>query len=165
MAPGGRVTIVGHNMPLFTLVGLRIADISVAGRGAETDNLGSFSKEDVLVPQLKPGTHTVEASVQTQGSEPAKVRTTIEIVESLTTGAPADVFEPLGDRLVRVWFLERSTQVWSFYDPDPEIADFNTLSEVSSGQIVTVILTEGETIEFNSTPSTLYAGTNPVSLK
>jgi hypothetical protein len=36
---------------------------------------------------------------------------------------------------------------------------------VSSGQIVTIILTEGETLEFNSTPSTLYAGTNPVSLK
>ena len=33
VAPGGRLTIEGHNMPLFTLVGLRIADISVAGRG------------------------------------------------------------------------------------------------------------------------------------
>ena len=163
VAPGGRLTIEGHNMPLYTLVTLKIADIDVAGRGAETDGLGSFVKEDVLVPQLKPGTHTVEASVATQGAEAAKVRTTIEIVEAFTTGAPADVFEPLGDRLVRVWYLERATQVWSFYDPDPDVAAFNTLTEVSSGQNVSIIISRGETIGFQD--KTLYPGTNPIALK
>ena len=162
VAPGGRLTIEGHNMPLYTLVGLKIADISVAGTGAETDDLGSFVKEDVLVPQLKPGTHTVEASVATQGAEAAKVRTTIEIVEALTTGAPADVFDPLGDRLVRVWYLERATQVWSFYDPDPDVAAFNTLTEVSSGQNVSIIISSGESVEFQGMP--LYQGTNPIAL-
>ena len=163
VAPGGRLTIEGHNMPLYTLVGLRIADISVAGTGAETDGLGSFVKEDVLVPQLKPGTHTVEASVATQGAEAAKVRTTIEIVEAFTTGAPADVFKPLGDRLVRVWYLERATQVWSFYDPDPDVAAFNTLTEVSSGQNVSIIISSGANIGFQD--KTLYPGTNPIALK
>ena len=162
VAPGGRLTIEGHNMPLYTLVTLKIADISVAGTGAETDGLGSFVKEDVLVPQLKPGTHTVEASVATQGAEAAKVRTTIEIVESFTTGAPADVFEPLGDRLVRVWYLERATQVWSFYDPDPDVAAFNTLTEVSSGQNVSIIISSGANIGFQD--KTLYPGTNPIAL-
>ena len=162
VAPGGRLTIEGHNMPLYTLVGLKIADISVAGTGAETDGLGSFVKEDVLVPQLKPGTHTVEASVATQGAEAAKVRTTIEIVEAFTTGAPADVFEPLGDRLVRVWYLERATQVWSFYDPDPDVAAFNTLTEVSSGQNVSIIISSGANIGFQD--KTLYPGTNPIAL-
>ena len=162
VAPGGRLTIEGHNMPLYTLVGLKIADISVAGTGAETDGLGSFVKEDVLVPQLKPGTHTVEASVATQGAEAAKVRTTIEIVEAFTTGAPADVFEPLGDRLIRVWYLERATQVWSFYDPDPDVAAFNTLTEVSSGQNVSIIISSGESVEFQGIP--LYQGTNPIAL-
>ena len=162
VAPGGRLTIEGHNMPLYTLVGLKIADISVAGTGAETDGLGSFVKEDVLVPQLKPGTHTVEASVATQGAEAAKVRTTIEIVEAFTTGAPADVFEPLGDRLVRVWYLERATQVWSFYDPDPDVAAFNTLTDVSSGQNVSIIISSGESVEFQGIP--LYQGTNPIAL-
>ena len=97
-------------MPLFTLVGLKIADISVAGRGAETDGLGSFVKEEVLVPQLKPGTHTVEASVATQGADAAKVRTTIEIVEdSATSTVPAEVFADLIDsgRLARVWYLNQ----------------------------------------------------------
>ena len=75
---------------------------------------------------------------------------------------PADVFGGLGDRLVRVWFLDRATQQWSFYDPDPDVAAFNTLSEVSSGQIVTIILSEGDSVEFQS--GTLFAGSNPVSL-
>ena len=164
VAPGGRLTIEGHNMPLYTLVGLRIADISVADRGAETDGLGSFVKREVLVPQLKPGTHTVEASVATQGAEAAKVRTTIEIVDAFTTGDPADVFEPLGDRLVRVWYLDRATQTWSFYDPDPEIAALGlNMESVNSGQNVSIIISSGESIEFQG--MTLYQGTNPIALK
>ena len=104
VAPGGRLTIEGHNMPLYTLVGLKIADISVADRGAETDGLGSFVKREVLVPQLKPGTHTVEASVATQGAEAAKVRTTIEIVDRLHHRRPRGCVRasgrPPGSRVV-----------------------------------------------------------------
>ena len=76
--------------------------------------------------------------------------------------APADVFGGLGDRLVRVWYLDRATQEWSFYYPDPEVAAFNTLTEVSSGQIVTIIISEGDSLEFQG--GTLFAGSNPVSL-
>ena len=84
------------------------------------------------------------------------------VVEVVT--APTDVFASVGDRLVRVWQFDNATQSWSFYDPRPEFADFNTLTEVSSGQIVTAILSEGEAITFASTPGTLYAGTNQVVL-
>ena len=38
------------------------------------------------------------------------------------------------------------------------------MTEVSSGQIVTVILSEGDSVGFASTPGTLYAGTNQVVL-
>ena len=72
VSAGGRITIEGHNMPLFTLVTLHIADINVSGKGVETDSIGAFTIENVLVPQLRPGSHTVEARVQTQGEEPAK---------------------------------------------------------------------------------------------
>ena len=113
---------------------------------------------------MKPGTHTVEASVATQGAEAAKVRTTIEIVDAFTTGDPADVFEPLGDRLVRVWYLDRATQTWSFYDPDPEIAALGlNMESVNSGQNVSIIISSGESIEFQG--MTLYQGTNPIALK
>ena len=77
----------------------------------------------------------------------------------------AEVFASLGDRLVRVWYLDRAAQAWSFYDPDPAFAEFNSLTEVSSGQIVTIIVSGGDPIEFNSSPSTLYQGTNPVALE
>ena len=92
-AAGGRLTIEGHNMPLFTLVHVLIADITVSGRGVETDGLGSFTIPDVLVPQLRPGSHTVEAQVATQGEEDAKVRKVIQIVDIITR----DSEEAFGD--------------------------------------------------------------------
>ena len=63
VSAGGRVRIEGHNMPLFTLVHIDIANINLSGQGVETDGLGSFVIENVLIPQLKPGSHTVEALV------------------------------------------------------------------------------------------------------
>ena len=161
VSAGGRLRIEGHNMPLFTLVGLHIADIRVAGQGAETDGLGSFVKEQVLVPQLKPGTHQVEATVQTQGGE-AKVRTTIEIVDIITRDSE-EAFADLitNGTLTRVWHLDAATQTWSFFDPAPEFADFNTLTEVSSEQIVTIIM--GSQDEFQG--RTLYEGSNNVAIE
>ena len=156
---GGRLTIEGHNMPLFTLVDLYIADINVSGRGVETDGLGSFTVDNVLVPQLKPGTHTVEARVATQGQDqPTKVRTTVEIVDIITRDSD-EAFEELIENgtLTRVWHLEPATQGWTFYDPNPDFADFNSLTEVSSGQIVTIIMNATDTFQGR----TLYPESNP----
>ena len=149
VAPGGRLTIEGHNMPLYTLVGLKIADISVADRGAETDGLGSFVKQEVLVPQLKPGTHTVEASVATQGAEAAKVRTTIEIVSSVSTGTPADLFASQIEAgvLDRIFLYENDTQEWFLYDPDPGFESANSLEELESGDIIWIQLKEAATVQ------------------
>lgn len=74
-----------------------------------------------------------------------------------------EVFEELGDRLVRVWRLDRATQTWSFYDPDPAVAAFNTLSEVAGGNVVSVIISPGDPVQFQGQP--LYAGNNPISLE
>ena len=32
--------------------------------------------------------------------------------------------------LKRVWWLDSRTQEWRFYDPDPQLAPFNTLSAI-----------------------------------
>ena len=162
VSSGGRLVVEGHNMPLFTGVTLTIANIGVSGRGFETDGIGSFTREDVLVPQLKAGFHIVEAEVQTQGNTTAKVRTTIEIVDIITR----DSEEAFGDlitngTLTRVWHLDAATQTWSFFDPAPEFADFNTLTEVSSGQIVTIIMATQD--EFQG--ETLYVGSNNVAIE
>ena len=163
---GSSLTLDGANFKGF----VQVYRIEIGGQNVTTlpapasDKWGTFSAT-VQVPQLSPGRYAVKAIIEdATGDSATEFLQVVETVEEVST-VPAEVFASLGDRLVRVWFLERATQVWSFYDPDPEIADFNTLSEVSSGQIVTIILTEGGTLEFNSTPSTLYAGTNPVSLK
>ena len=77
---------------------------------------------------------------------------------------PAEVFAPLVEagRLARVWYQDRATQDWTFYDPDPAFASFNRLNEVSSGQVVTIIITDGEPIPFQG--DTLYQGSNSIAL-
>ena len=148
VSAGGRVRLEGHNMPLFTLVTVKIANIGVLGKGVETDGLGSFVREDVLIPQLKPGTHTIEATVQTQGDEPAKVREAVQIVDVVTRDSD-EAFADLitNGTLTRAWYLEASSQTWSFFDPSPEFAEFNTLNQVSSGQIVVLIMSAADTFQ------------------
>ncbi len=77
--------------------------------------------------------------------------------------APNAAFASLGGRLVRVWYLEARTQTWSFYDPAPEIAELNTLAEVSSGQIVFIVVSDGGPVEFQGV--TLYPGANLIYLE
>ena len=126
-----------------------------------TDRWGSFSAT-VQVPQLSPGRYAVKAIVEdANGDSATEFLQVVEEVIVVST-APADVFASLGDRLSRVWYLDRATQAWSFYDPAEEFAEFNTLDSVSSGQVVQIIISEGDTIDFQGT--TLYAGTNPIAL-
>ncbi len=69
----------------------------------------------------------------------------------------------LGGRLVRVWHLDARTQTWSFYDPAPEMAKFNTLTEFPSGLIVFIIISEGGPVEFQG--RTLQPGINLIRLE
>ena len=164
---GGQMTISGSNFKGFsTLSDIRVGGQNVLPAPAPvTDRQGNFEVQ-VQVPLLGVGSHTatVADGDANRGTESFSVVATIEV----TSTAPADVLASLGDRLVRVWYLERSTQVWSFYDPDPEIAALGlNMTEVRSGQNVSIIITPGEPIEFQS--ETLYApgpgnGTNPISL-
>jgi hypothetical protein len=159
---GSLVTVSGANYKGF--IAVRKIEIDQADvtsvPSPNTDAWGSFSAANVRVPRLDPGRYTVKVDVG------GRMTTAfIEIIEAVAVVVtdPADVFAPLGDRLVRVWYLERATQIWSFYDPDPDVAAFNTLTEVSSGQNVSIIISRGETIGFQD--KTLYPGTNPIALK
>ena len=163
-APGTRITVKGSNLPLFTLVGVTIGGVGVAGSSvgelAETDGNGEWEGMP-LVPQLTPGTHTVEMTVG-KGSTGVNVSTFLEIADIITRSSD----EAFGDliengTLTRVWYLDRQTQTWSFFDPAPEFADFNTLSEVSTGQIVTIIMNAQDTFQ----GSTLYPASNPTVIE
>ena len=160
---GSSITIDGANFKGF----VQVYRVEIGGQNVTTlpapatDQWGSFSAT-VQVPQLSPGRYSVKAIVEdADGDSATEFLQVVEEVVVVST-APADVFAGLGDRLSRVWYLDRATQEWSFYDPAPEFADFNTLDAVSSGQVVQVIISEGDTIDFQGT--TLYAGTNPIAL-
>jgi hypothetical protein len=158
--PGGQMTITGSNFKGFST----LSEIKVGGQNVlpapapVTDRQGNFEVQ-VQVPLLGVGSHTatVADGDANRGTESFSVVATVEV----TVTDPAVIFE-LGDRLIRVWYLERATQVWSFYDPDPDVAAFNTLTDVSSGQNVSIIISSGESVEFQGIP--LYQGTNPIAL-
>ena len=157
---GSLITVSGANFAGF--ISVRSMEIDRANvtpvPAPNTDSQGAFTTSNVRVPQLDPGRYTVKVEADQM------VTAFLEVVVAVAPSAPADVFGSLGDRLTRVWQFDNATQSWSFYDPRPEFADFNSLTEVSSGQIVTVILSEGDSVGFASTPGTLYAGTNQVVL-
>ena len=160
---GSQITLDGANFKGF----VQVYRIEIGGQNVTTlpapatDRWGTFSAT-VQVPQLNPGRYAVKAIVEdVTGDSATEFLQVVETVE-VVSNAPADVFADLGDRLSRVWYLDRATQEWSFFDPAEEFAAFNTLNEVSSGQVVQVIVTDGEPIAFQG--ATLYAGTNPIAL-
>ena len=158
ISSGENITITGVNFPAFATVAvMEIGGVDVRPVPAPATSINGDFESIVLVPQLELGNQTVSIRVSS-----TTITTFLELATATVSRAPADVFASLGDRLVRVWYLERSTQVWSFYDPDPDVAAFNTLTEVSSGQNVSIIISPGANIGFQD--KTLYPGTNPIAL-
>ena len=158
ISSGENITITGVNFPAFATVAvMEIGGVDVRPVPAPATSINGDFGSTVLVPQLELGNQTVSIRVSS-----TTITTFLELSTATVSRAPADVFASLGDRLVRVWYLERSTQVWSFYDPDPDVAAFNTLTEVSSGQNVSIIISSGANIGFQD--KTLYPGTNPIAL-
>ena len=141
-----RLQITGGNQGDTVMISLMM------GEGDEAMEYMAMTDEDVIIGA--PGAAMMADLMAS--TDPAGAR-------AVATMRPAaEVFQELGDRLVLVWYLDRATQTWSFYDPDPEVAAFNTLVEVSSGDVVSVVLSAGDTVEFQG--YTLYAGRNPICL-
>ena len=75
----------------------------------------------------------------------------------------ADVFSPLisDGSLVVVWMYHNDTKTWSAFDPRPEAAAINDLTEVSRGDILWVEVSAAES-SFQGT--TLFGGWNLITL-
>ena len=163
VAAGASMRLEGHNMPLFTRVIVKISNINVLGQdiGVVTDGIGSFVLDDVLVPQLQPGIHTVEAEVQTQGDRAVSVRTSVEVAD-IVTRPTGEVFASLieAGQLTVVWRYDNKTGSWASYDPNAP-AELNDLEEVSTANIVWVQVTES--VQFQG--GSLFAGWNLISLE
>ena len=115
---------------------------------------------DITIPGLDVGAQTIKV---TSASTAASAAFTVG-ADSTVTGvetAVATAVEPLGDSLVRVFNFNNVTKTWSFYDPRPEFADANSISELTAGDIYWINVSAeqtGVTLNAKSRDLTCSAG-------
>lgn len=161
---GGMMTISGSNFKGFST----LSEIKVGGEDAlpspapSTDSDGNFETR-VLVPALGVGSHTVRVTDGAGNPATESFQVTLQPVAPASTD-PADIFADLIslDALDRIWHLNAALQAtdpvgaWTFWDADPARAEFNSLTEITSGEFYVLIVTAQ--VDFNG--RTLYPGTN-----
>jgi hypothetical protein len=132
---GTTVTITGTGFKRYSPVSEVLAgttDVTPSPKPS-TDANGAATF-DITIPGLDVGAQTIKV---TSASTAASAAFTVG-ADSTVTGvetAVATAVEPLGDSLVRVFNFNNVTKTWSFYDPRPEFADANTISELTDGDI------------------------------
>ena len=135
---GDRMTIRGENLPPFSLVRsvhFALRDFTPVPN-VSTDRNGRFEIEIPL--------QGVDVGDQPLRVEVADVVVTqvVEVALPPLSGPPDQVFKELiiAGVLNRIWHLDSAEQEWTFFDPRTEYSEFNTLKEVSSGDILSVNL-------------------------
>lgn len=159
VSSGTQITIDGKNFPAFSSVAvMEIGGVDVRPVPAPSTTIDGDFSSTVLVPGLDLGNQNVKVTVK-----PVTITTFLEIGTAAVSSVPADVFAGLGERLSRVWYLDAENQDWLFYDPAPEFAEFNDLTEITAGEAYIIIISDGEPVEFQG--RTLYSGSNNVALR
>ena len=153
ISSGGRLTVTASNLPLFTQVSITIGGIGAAGRvvGEDdaSDGTGRYQRV-ILVPQLTPGTHTLEMTVHTRPDDEV-VTTFVDILDTITR--PTDeVFEDLiaDGVLESVWRykIDETGSDWDSFDPQfVGIEGINDLQLVSTDDIVWIHVNENATFQ------------------
>ena len=140
--PGDMVTLTASNMPVYTEADyVEIGGTTYSDPGVNTDRDGNITVEDVLIPGLDPGIYSVVINVD--GT--IAIGEVNVLAESSARGAPAmlpGATESLGDSLVAIFHFDDVGKVWSFYDPRPEFADLNTLTEMVNGEAYWILVSE-----------------------
>ena len=140
--PGDMVTLTSGNMPVYTAV--KYVDIGGTRQenpGVNTDRDGNVTVEDVLIPGLDPGVYSVVINV----ADTIAIGEISVLAESSAAGAPAELpgaVESLGDNLVAIFHFDDVGKEWSFYDPRPEFAELNTLTEMVNGEAYWILVSE-----------------------
>ena len=95
----------------------------------------------MLIPGLDPGVYSVVINVD--GT--IAIGEINVLAESSAAGAPAELpgaVESLGDNLVAIFHFDDVGKEWSFYDPRPDFADLNTLTEMVNGEAYWILVSE-----------------------
>ena len=140
--PGDMVTLTAANMPVYTEADyVEIGGTTYGDPGVNTDRDGNITVEDVLIPGLDPGVYSVVINVDgTIAIGEVKV-----LAESGATGAPVELpgaVESLGDNVVAIFHFDDVGKVWTFYDPRPDFAELNTLTEMVNGEAYWILVSE-----------------------
>ena len=163
VAAGGRLTVTGGNLPLFTPVTVRIGGIAAAGRAIgeddASDGTGRYERV-ILVPQLTPGTHTVELTAHARNEDISVAR--FVVIADIVTRPTEEVFADMiaAGQLEVVWKYDNASQSWSAYDPNLP-SEINDLNLVSTNDIVWVSATAD--VEFQG--GNLFTGWNLITLE
>ena len=142
VSPGDHLTVRGQYLPPFTLVGpIKIAGIALAPAAeVATDEEGSF-ETNVLVPHIEYGDHTL--LVQVAGVIAPII---VNVAAPPRTGPPDQVFKQLikVGALLAIWRYDNEEQSWGLFDTAiaEDMPELNDLSEVGSGDIMWVNLTQ-----------------------
>ncbi len=140
--PGDMITLTAGNMKVYT----EVDSVSIGGStqdnpGVNTDRDGNVTVPDVLIPGLDPGVYSVVIDVD--GT--IAIGEVTVLAESSAAGAPAELpgaVENLDDSLVAIFHFDDVGKSWSFYDPRPEFADLNTLTEMVNGEAYWILVSE-----------------------
>ena len=137
--PGETISLELTGMPVFQVVKqVRIAGGNRLGSATfNTDRDGNATVTDVLVPAADPGHYSVQVTVG-DGNAAETAVAQLEILSDApaagTATALPDAASELGDNLDAIFHFNNSTKAWTFFDPRPEFADLNTLTELINGQ-------------------------------
>ena len=140
--PGDMISLTAGNMPVYSEVNyVEIGGTRSNDPGVNTDRDGNVTVEDVLIPGLDPGLYSVVINIK--GT--IAIGEITVLAESSAAGAPAmlpGAVESLGDSLVAIFHFDDVGKEWSFYDPRPEFADLNTLTEMVNGEAYWILVSE-----------------------
>ena len=159
VSPGDRMTIRGENLPPFALV----RPEQFANRdftpvpNISTSRNGTFEMEIVL-QGVEPGDHQLRVEVSG-----VVITQVVQVALPPLSGPPKHVFKELINAgvLLRIWFFDRATQTWSFFDPSPEFLEFSNLTTVNSDDILWLHLSG----PFEFQEDMLVEGWNHIALK
>lgn len=146
VSPGETITLAATGFSLFeSEIEVKIGNVRVnVPDGTVTDRDGAIDGLEVIVPSLDPALYTVQMNV----GDPATVTIgEVTVVEEGLAGVPSELPEALselGDNLVAVFYWNDATKQWHFFDPRPEWAELNTLSELVNGQAYWILVSDNQ---------------------
>ncbi len=144
--PGDTVTLELTGMPIIELVDAVIIDGSdrLHNVAYTTDPNGDVTVE-VTVPYADPGFYPVRIVV-----EDVTAIVQLEILgEARARGAAVplpDALADLGDNLEAVFYFDNVGKTWAFYDPRPEFAELNTLTEMAENNPYWILIKEDQDV-------------------